>query len=563
MNIPKSRAELIKIAEHDPKFIIETGFRVVDKNRDEIPFIFNNNQNKFYYSRTPRDDVLKGGQFGMSTLILAMFTVKFMFLPNVWSVSISHEAEATRRLFSKVDYWLNPKNMADWIRPFVRFSEDTQKNIVNEINNARFYIGTAGARAFGRGDTIHYAHLSEISRWQDSGAIVTGILRAMPMTSEKETWAVKETTANGQGNYHHIEWQREKRGETDELTKHKFTPHFLSWLDQEEYRIKDAQIPDDDYNDEELYIKERFGADDEQLVWRRNMIGQLGSEDGRTPEEIFKQEFPLDDEEAFLFSGNPVFSPQKVKAYKAVAEEPVLVGNLIGVVPQQIFDENEKGSLKIYEPPDTEGQYVIFGDVGQFSDYCSAHVYDRRSWEMVAHFHARIRSNQFGKELNILGHFYNKALIAVEANNMGQSTIDKLIDLSYPYLYKRKRLDKINKREVDEYGWYTTEQTKALIIGNLQALLMSEEAHIPDMDTLNEMGTYVRTATGKMEANEGCFDDRVISVSGCLYMLKLHPYIAPPNIVRKTAQRNKAKSFKRLRSSKKSPSRGSSFGRRR
>lgn len=544
--IPKTKAELIKVAENDPKFIIESGFTVINKDREPVPFIFNENQNKFYYNRSTRDDILKGSQFGISTMILAIFTVKFLLVPNAWAVSISHEAEATRRLFSKVEYWLKPKNMAPWLRPFLDFEEDTQKNIVNKTNNSRFYIGTAGAVAFGRGDTIHYAHLSELSRWNDSGSIVTGILRAVPMTSKKDTWVVKETTANGQGNYHHREWQREKRGLSDTETQHKFKPHFLSWLDQPEYRME-SDKPLGELTDDEQYIVNKHGADDAQIRWRRSMIAQLGSEDGRTPEEIFMQEFPLDDEEAFLFSGNPVFQPDKIKSLKEETRDPEWQGDLIGVPPHQSMQESKYGRLKLYEVPSLEDQYVIFADVGQTSDFCSAHVYNRKTWQLAGHYHARITSNHFGSELNRVGHFFNKAVLAVEVNNMGQSTIDKLIDLEYPNLYMRTRLDKKTKKKTDEPGWRTDAKTKALIIGNAQSLVRSEQADIPDEDTLDEMSTFVRKENGKMEAQEGCYDDRVISVSGALYLLKLYPYVPPVSAKAKVVTK-RVKKFKKLRS---------------
>lgn len=508
----------MRLAHDDPRFIIEAGFMVIDKSKNVVPFVFNDIQNAFYDERTYRDDLLKPGQVGMSTMILAILTVKFLLVPNAWCVCISHESEATRRLFEKVDFFLH--HLPDWLKPFYQPATDNKRNMVNGAMNSRFYIGTAGSIAFGRGDTIHYAHLSEVSRWPNSGTIATGIIRAVPL-NDKHTWVVKETTANGIGNFHHTEYQRAKNGLTE------FTPHFFPWFQHKEYTIPGAKIVD--YDPDELDLLQRFPGrvTDEKLEWRRRMIRSLNSEKGFAPEEMFKQEFPSDDTEAFLFSGNPVFPAGKLEGYRSRVKPPIWVGNLEGVSPYERLDETAHGYLKLWEIPEMGGEYVIFGDVGQFSDFCSAHILNRKTWRLAGTFHARMRANQFGTELNKIGHYFNKALIAVEANNMGQSSVDRLVELAYPHLYMRQRFNKEDKTVTDEYGWWTDAKTKPLIIGYMQTLISTDQADIPDEDTISEMITYVRHPDGSMGASSGNFDDRVISVMGAYYVLKLNPLAIP------------------------------------
>lgn len=533
---PIDTAQLMQLAHDDPRFIIESGFSVINKNKEIVPFIFNDIQNAFYDERTYRDDLLKPGQIGMSTMILAILTVKFLLVPNSWSVCISHEAEATKRLFEKVDFYL--KHLPDWLKPFYEAATDNKRNMVNKVMNSRFYIGTAGAIAFGRGDTIHYAHLSEVSRWPHSGEIATGIIRAVPL-NDPHTWVVKETTANGTGNFHHTEYQRAKEGESE------FTPHFFPWFNHQEYQIEGAEITS--YTDDELALIRRYPGQitDARLAWRRKMIGSLNSEKGFAPEDMFKQEFPADDKEAFLFSGNPVFPSEKLDLYRDKVRKPIWVGNLEGVSPYERLDENARGYLKLWEMPEMGAQYIIFGDVGQTNDFCSAHILNRKTWKLAGTFHARIRANQFGTELNKLGHFFNKALIAPEANNMGQSTVDRLIELAYPNMYMRRRFNKEEKIETDEFGWWTDNKTKPLIIGYMQHLLSTGEADIPDIETIDEMITYIHNPDGSMGASQGNFDDRVISLMGAYYVLKLNPVLS--NKKAPKARNDKARSYREFR----------------
>lgn len=515
--IPTTKEELMQLAHDDPRFIIESAFMVINKQKQTVPFIFNDIQNAFYEELTTRDDLLKPGQIGMSTMILAILTVKFLLVPNAWCVCISHEGEATTRLFEKVDFFL--RNLPDWLKPFYRPVTDTKKNLANGVMNSRFYIGTAGAIAFGRGDTIHYAHLSEVSRWPNSGTIATGIIRAMPI-NDPHTWAVKETTANGIGNFHQTEYQRAKERQSE------FTAHFFPWFDHKDYQIEGAKL--DFYDEEEMALIRCYPnkITDAKLAWRRRMIGSLNSEKGFTPEEMFKQEFPADDKEAFLFSGNPVFPASNLALYREKTREPIWTGNLEGIAPYEHLDETPKGFLKLWEMPSLGDQYIIFGDVGQFSDFCSAHILNRKTWKLAGTFHARMRANQFGTELNKLGYFFNKALLAIEANNMGQSSVDRVVELEYPHIYMRERLNKEDKKVTDEYGWWTDGKTKPLIVGYMQNLIRTQQADIPDVETIDEMITYIRNKDGSMGASEGNFDDRVISLMGAYYVLKLNPMLA-------------------------------------
>jgi hypothetical protein len=534
-----SLEKLQELAHDDPRAIIEAAFMVINKQKQIVPFLFNKTQNDFYDERTIRDDLLKPGQIGMSTMILAILTVKFLLVPNAWCVCISHEAEATKRLFEKVDFFLN--HLPEWLKPFYRPETDNKRNMVNGVMKSRFYIGTAGALAFGRGDTIHYAHLSEVSRWPNSGTIATGIIRAVPV-DDPHTWVVKETTANGIGNFHQTEYQRAKDGQSE------FTAHFFPWFDHNEYQIKDAQIKD--YDDDELALIRRFPdkITDAKLAWRRKMIGSLNSEKGFSPEEMFKQEFPADDKEAFLFSGNPVFPAEKLALYRERSRAPIWTGNLEGIAPHERLDETPRGYMKIWEMPEMDNQYIIFGDVGQFTDFCSAHVLNRKTWKLAATFHARMKASQFGTELNKLGYFYNKSMIAPEANNMGQSTVDRLVELDYPVIYKRQRHNKEEKTVTDEYGWWTDAKTKPLIIGYMQDLIRLEQADIPDIDTIDEMVTYIRNENGSMGASEGNHDDRVISLMGAYYVLKLNPYSVSKRVSsRATDQAKRYREFRKQR----------------
>lgn len=508
--------DVMDLAHTAPRYIIESCFFTIDKNKEMVPFIFKNLQNQFYEERSIRDDILKGSQFGFSTMILAILTVKFLLVPNSWCVCISHEAEATGRLFEKVKFFLS--TMLEPMKQFYIPGTESTSELTNKRMNSKFYIGTAGARAFGRGDTIHYAHLSEISRWQNAGNIATGIIRAVPLNDPK-TWIVKETTANGQGNFHHTEWKRERAGLSD------FKPHFFPWFGQEEYKLPNVIVDHTTLDDEEQRLVRVFGLDDSRIAWRRSMIRNLPSDGSYTPEDMFRQEFPADENEAFLFSGNPFFPVRETQNYYDRAKDPILVGNLVGISPHEIIDETPHGALRFFDMPSLDGQYCIGADTSSGrNDFGSATVVDKKTWRVVAKYRARIGASQMGDELDRLGRFFNDADLLVEANNMGQSTVDRLIQLQYPHMYKRRVFNKVNQKIMEEYGWWTDTKTKPVLLSFFQDLVRLQQIEIPDKQIIMEMMTYIVKDNGSLGASEGNFDDTVISTALAFFGTKLKPY---------------------------------------
>lgn len=152
---------------------IEDEFLIRAKEEQEnqmgyiVPFKLNKVQRKYYdllmqgYSNNldgAREIILKARQQGFSSFILALFTVDFITKPNSRSVCISYRSSETKRLFKRVRFYIesfcdkNKFKIKDYL------SVDTKEELENATNGASFYIGTAGAKVGGRGDTISNLH---------------------------------------------------------------------------------------------------------------------------------------------------------------------------------------------------------------------------------------------------------------------------------------------------------------------------------------------------------------------------------------------------------------------
>src|SRR3990167_7011039 len=171
---------------------IEKLFLIINRDGVTVPFKLFEAQKKVLYSLTGRDIILKARQEGISSLILALFTLDFLTIDNVRCVVISHEASATQRLFDKVKFYLDSlKTTFPGDIPY-KLKYNSRTELVNTERNSIFYVGTAGARAFGHGETINNLHVSELSRYPDQEPLMVGLMQAFPQSGRISI----ETTAN-------------------------------------------------------------------------------------------------------------------------------------------------------------------------------------------------------------------------------------------------------------------------------------------------------------------------------------------------------------------------------
>jgi hypothetical protein len=179
------------------------------------------------------------------------------------------------------------------------------------------------------------------------------------------------------------------------------------------------------------------------------------------------------------------------------------------------------GALRIWEWPNIDGVYVIGADPSQgmeHGDYASVHVINARDHSVVAAWHGHIDPDLLGTDvLARLGKFYNKALIGVESNNHGLTTLKFLQRARYFPIYYQRSPQYKRSIPTDVLGYRTTQVTKPLMIDELGESLRSN-MQLWCSETVAELRTFVRDDKGKMKGSP--FDDRTISLAIANQMLK-------------------------------------------
>lgn len=496
------------------KKYIEEYVKIRNKNSKIIPLRFNEPQLKYYNTikelkkqgKPVRIIILKARQMGFSTATEGIFFKETVTKPNVNTAIVAHKEDSTTNLFnmSKLMYDELPEPM----KPEKKKSNAKELVFDKEDGNglkSKIKCFTAGGKGVGRSDTINNLHLSELAFWQgDKKATLTGLLQAVPNTSD--TMIVIESTANGYEYFKEL-WDDAVAGKND------FVPIFIGWNELQEYKMPYTGFK---LTKEEQELQKTYGLTLEQLTWRRWCIANNCGNDI----EQFKQEYPINPEEAFISTGKCYFD--KLNIVKRIQEvkdiKPEKQGyfnyDYNGISISNIkWIEDEEGAIKIYSKPKKGYPYVLSGDTaGEGSDYFTGHVLDNTTGKQVAVLKQEFDEIEYTRQMYCLGKYYNNALIGIEANYTTYP-IQELERLKYPKQFVRQKEDKYTKKLDKSFGFKTTQISRPRILGQLQTIFKELIELIVDVDTLKEALTFIKNEKGRPEAQQGYHDDLIMALA--------------------------------------------------
>ncbi len=176
------------------------------------------------------------------------------------------------------------------------------------------------------------------------------------------------------------------------------------------------------------------------------------------------------------------------------------------------------GYIKIYAEPKQHYPYVIGGDTaGDGSDNFVGQVLDNTTGAQVAVLKHQFDEDLYTRQMYCLGKYYNYAIEGIETN-FSTFPVKEMQRLGYSRQFKREAIDEISKKKYDKYGFQTTKLSRPLIIATLVQLVREHIDLFNDIDTLEEMLTFVRNEKGKAEAQEGKHDDLIMGLAIAHYV---------------------------------------------
>lgn len=416
------------------------------------------------------------------------------------AVVISHEKGATQRLFAAVKGYIENMDM----RPTT--SIDSKSEIKFPFRGSSYFIGTAGQRAFGRGDTVDRAHLSEAAFYQDLKRILDGIAEAAEFGRIDI-----ETSPNGREQVYEM-YEHAKAG------KSSYTPIFIPWFIDTEYSADNLTekereglsssvqemflIPDKDFmlkldeGEKRLvsmierdWKKEGVILTPGMLKWRRAKIWDKG--------ETFFQEYPEDDVSCFLQSGRSVFNSILTDPARRIPlddferwarerkmtkrEQEIFRGKLLyaGLDPAEGTPTGDQHSFS-----------VIDVDVEQSK---GAVIFDITSNEPIDHFAEKVK--KIMREFNIF--------LGIEKNGVGLAMCRKMRAIGVPFM-----------------EWETTATNRPVMITELEEAYRKEDLIETYTEAENQARDMEYNEKSRAEHKSGKHDDRVFSRAIAWQMIK-------------------------------------------
>lgn len=534
--------------------------------------------------------LLKARQWGGSTTSqLYMAWLQLIHKVGLNSLIIAHQGAGSDEIKDMFDRMIKAYPISMLYKLGETYNENESKLVgvghsgsIHRVpqRNCKIKIGTAERPDSCRGGDYNLVHLSEVGLWKTTdGKKPEDIVRSAcsGILLKPYTMIVYESTANGTGNFFQREYDAAKRGTSQ------FEAMFVSWFDIEQYSLS--------------FENENEKADFAVWLWKNRNNSSASSaraesgkylwwlwEQGATLEAInwyvqerakynehapMASEYPSDDVEAFVHSGERVFDKYKVDEFRASCKPPKYIGDVYAdgdsgkdALKNLRFSEDTQGLLWIWDLPEIDdkeivtNRYLTIVDIGGRSkkaDWSVILVIDRLFMldgdrpEVVAQWYGHIDMDILAWKAAQIAAFYDNSLLVIESNTLETHDKERQVDgdLShfilnqikdvYPNLYARKQTeDEIREGLPRKYGFHTNVATKPMIISTLIKVIREHLYTERDERCLDEYVVYEKKQNGAFGAIIGKHDDllmtRAIGLHICFFEMPIPTIVMRVNM---------------------------------
>lgn len=525
--------------------------------------------------------LLKARQWGGSTTSqLYMAWLQLVHKVGLNSLIIAHQGAGSDEIKDMFDRMIKAYPISMLYKLGEVYNENESKMVgvghsgsIHRVpqRNCKIKIGTAERPDSCRGGDYNLVHLSEVGLWKTTdGKKPEDIVRSAcsGILLKPYTMIVYESTANGTGNFFQREYDAAKRGTSQ------FEAMFISWFDIDQYSLpfeseqdkisfaealwknrKNATVPSPRAESGKyLWWLWEKGATLEAINW---YIQERAKYNEHAP---MASEYPSDDVEAFVHSGERIFDKYKVDQFRISCKPPRFIGDVYAdgdegknALKNLRFTEDSQGLLWIWNLPEIDEQeivtnrYLTIVDIGGRSkkaDYSVILVIDRLFMidgdrpQVVAQWYGHIDMDILAWKAAQIAAFYDNSLLVIESNTLETHDKERQVDgdLShfilnqikdvYPNLYARKQTEnEIQEGLPRKYGFHTNVATKPMIISTLIKVIREHLYIERDERCLDEYLTYEKKQNGAYGAIIGKHDDllmtRAIGLHICFHEMPI------------------------------------------
>lgn len=358
----------------DPVAFAEKYLRILNKEKQNVPLLYNLAQKKYLANRTHRDLILKARQLGFSTAIDAD-NFRLAITRTETIAILAHEDETTQKLRRMVDRFY--ENFPAEYKPVRKYANSRLASY--PVTDSEIIIATAGNKNTGRGGTYSRVHGSEVAFFKDAEAIMAGILQG-----GNPSIALESTPNGAQGYFYEL---------CMEALEHKgvWRLHFFPWFEDPSYRLPLEQDEIIVFTEEELALVAREGLTPEQIKWRRDKQKELKA--------LFIQEYPEDPISCFLQSGYGYFGDTS-----------------------KVFIDRIELNMQLHH------RYVAGLDFGQVNDFTSMSIADATANIQVDLLHInKLSWEEMRRQIVHKCKYWRVEVLVAEKNSIGGPNIESLV----------------------------------------------------------------------------------------------------------------------------------------
>jgi hypothetical protein len=503
--------------------------------------------------------VLKARQLGLSTVSQALIFHKTIYREGCNTLVVAQDPGQADYLFGmartaydSLPWWMRPEARYEAKGRYLVFDrKDPIQRLVNPGLKSQIFVEAANKMtgvAVGR--TVHAAHLSELSNWDNDEALAEEIFPTMNASDEL---AIMESTARGRKNFWHRFWIKSWNGQTS------WTPVFIEFFRVKKYSLPIPKETVFKETKDELGIRDKvfkntgITVTNEQFYWRRQKMEEFSALQGN--EYKFYQEYPqVSWVEAFQGSGVCAFNRRKLQSIlettcatpfwygeieleiKGERRKPIVrLVELFNKDAKGVFttrkeevplpsQEEYGGRLYVWETPVEGESYYLGVDVahgvpgGDFSVVQVIRIgHGMEPDAQVAEWRGWINPGPFGHTVCALGYWYMGAQISIECNDVGQATNAEVMRIiQYENLFRWKHYDKVKNFITDYFGWFTSSKTRPLIISKFREF-MDENSVLLRSEWLIDECFDFSSQDGSRFEGQADNDDRVMAMMIALF----------------------------------------------
>src|SRR5512146_215644 len=481
--------------------------------------------------------VLKARQLGVTTVTLALdlfWTFKWPGLQGSIISDTDSNKEMFREMLARYFEGL-PRNM----KAPLKIHNRNQLVFRNRSGIQYMVAGIRSGGNLGRAKALNHVHATECSSWADEEGLAS--LQSSLAEKSPNRLYIFESTARGFDMFYDM-CQTAKRAITQRFI-------FIGWwqkedysfrADEQEYKVYWGAAPSLTAKERESVrkVKQYYDYDitPEQIAWYRRHLNEKKNGD----EMWMRQEYPFDEDEAFVVAGAQFFTSEKLTNGYLYAKKQkydsyrYITGSEFQFT--QIKPTNaQNAELKVWEEPQPEGVYVMGADPAygssDWADRFALEVYrcySDRLVQVAEYCTADIMPYQFAWIIAHLGGAYRNVMLNLEITGPGGAVVTELMNLQRTsnnvqvgnrslqdvmgcirhYFWVRP--DNALSGMTKSIHWRTTDENKRAIMHAFRDSFEVGRMEVNSVELINEMRNVVNDE-GSIGAAGRAKDDRVMA----------------------------------------------------